>query len=264
MWSARSAARPCPYRRYEESRGTCPGETRREFAPTPSDWSTCSHGGRNRDNRTCRRRTRGLGAGLQERLHRYMPGPGDPHISKRGRGGTGGAARRGPSQGLNSVFEFRLVGGRALTLTAEAFSPLRGSPEDCRRTGAEGAGPSRRGVLSSAYRAFRRALRRVGLCSDGPFERSRLPAVPGSLAMVFRDEERQALAPWDGEPYQITHWRTAKVHPDHHVACQYALYSVPTDLCAPGQQVEIGPGQQAGAHLPPGKAGQAPSPSAQG
>ena len=62
--------------------------------------------------------------------------------------------------------------------------------------------------------------------------------------MVFRDEERQALVPWDGEPYEITHWRTAKVHPDHHVACQYALYSVPADLCAPGQQVEIGLGSK--------------------
>ena len=41
--------------------------------------------------------------------------------------------------------------------------------------------------------------------------------------LVFQDEERHALLPWDGEPYEITHWRTAKVHPDHHVACQYAL-----------------------------------------
>ena len=61
---------------------------------------------------------------------------------------------------------------------------------------------------------------------------------------VFQDEERQALAPWDGEPYEVTHWRTAKVHPDHHVACQYALYSVPADLCAPGQRVEIGLGSK--------------------
>ncbi len=59
---------------------------------------------------------------------------------------------------------------------------------------------------------------------------------------VFLDEERQALLPWDGEPYEITHWRTAKVHPDHHVACQYSLYSVPSALCPPGQQVEIGLG----------------------
>ena len=69
-------------------------------------------------------------------------------------------ARRGPGHGLNSVFEFRLVGGRALLRTAEAVSALRGAPEDCRRAGAgvEGAGPSRRGPLS----AVGRALRRVG------------------------------------------------------------------------------------------------------
>ena len=34
-------------------------------------------------------------------------------------------------------------------------------------------------------------------------------------------------------------WRTATVHADHHVACQYALYSVPSALCPPGQQVEL-------------------------
>ena len=59
---------------------------------------------------------------------------------------------------------------------------------------------------------------------------------------VFLDEERPALNPWDGEPYEVTHWRTAKVHPDHHVAGQYALYSVPSTRCPPGQQVEIGLG----------------------
>ena len=57
---------------------------------------------------------------------------------------------------------------------------------------------------------------------------------------VFVDEELRILAPWDGEPYEVTDWRTAKVHPDHHVACQYALYSVPSALCPPGQRVEIG------------------------
>ena len=62
--------------------------------------------------------------------------------------------------------------------------------------------------------------------------------------VVFQDEERHALSPWDGEPYELTDWRTAKVHPDHHVACQYALYSVPAALCPPGQQVEIGLGRQ--------------------
>ena len=57
--------------------------------------------------------------------------------------------------------------------------------------------------------------------------------------VVFQDEERADLLPWDGEPYEITHWRTAKVHPNHHVACQYALYSVPASVCPPGQKVEI-------------------------
>ena len=56
---------------------------------------------------------------------------------------------------------------------------------------------------------------------------------------VFLDEERKTLAPWNGESYEVTHWRTAKVHPDHHVACQYALYSVPSTQCPPGHQVEI-------------------------
>ena len=59
---------------------------------------------------------------------------------------------------------------------------------------------------------------------------------------VFLDEEQPVLVPWDGEPYEVTHWRTAKVHQDHHVACQYALYSVPSTLCPPGQQVEVGLG----------------------
>ena len=36
----------------------------------------------------------------------------------------------------------------------------------------------------------------------------------------------------------MTDWRTAKVHPDHHIACQYALYS-PSATCPPGQKVEV-------------------------
>ena len=56
---------------------------------------------------------------------------------------------------------------------------------------------------------------------------------------VFRDEERHALGEWDAEPYEMTDWRTAKVHPDHHIACQYALYSVPSATCPPGQKVEV-------------------------
>ena len=57
--------------------------------------------------------------------------------------------------------------------------------------------------------------------------------------VVFQDEERQALIPWDGEPYEIADWRTAKVHPDHHLQCRQALYSVSSARCPPGQRVEI-------------------------
>ena len=57
---------------------------------------------------------------------------------------------------------------------------------------------------------------------------------------VFLAEERQALTSWDGELYEMTQWRTVKVHPDHHVSCQYAPYSVPSSMCPPGQQVEVG------------------------
>ena len=38
--------------------------------------------------------------------------------------------------------------------------------------------------------------------------------------VVFQDEERDALLPWDEEPYEIADWRTAKVHPEHHIQCQ--------------------------------------------
>ena len=56
--------------------------------------------------------------------------------------------------------------------------------------------------------------------------------------VVFQDEERHTLLPWDGEPYEIAHWRNAKVHPDHHIQCLQALYSVPSDVCPPRQEVE--------------------------
>ena len=82
--------------------------------------------------------------------------------------------------------------------------------------------------------------------------------------VVFQDEERQALLPWDGQLYEIADWRNAKVHQDHHIQCQQALYSVPSSLCPPGQRVEVQGGQQAGANLPPGSADQDPPPPAPG
>ena len=54
-----------------------------------------------------------------------------------------------------------------------------------------------------------------------------------------RTRSAESLVPWDGEPYEIADWRDAKVHPDHHVQCRQALYSVPSALCPPGQRVEI-------------------------
>ena len=57
-------------------------------------------------------------------------------------------ARRGPSQCLNSVFEFTLVGGRGIgARTPEAFPPLQGAPEDSRRAGREDAGQGNRILL---------------------------------------------------------------------------------------------------------------------
>ena len=57
--------------------------------------------------------------------------------------------------------------------------------------------------------------------------------------LVFQEEERHSLLPWDGSPYEVAHWRTLKVHPDHHIQCQLALYSVPSVACPPGQEVEV-------------------------
>ena len=62
-----------------------------------------------------------------------------------GEAGVELVARRGPSQGLNSVFEFSLVGGRALLRTPEAVSPVLQAPVNR----PEGARPSGRVPLSA-------------------------------------------------------------------------------------------------------------------
>jgi len=58
-------------------------------------------------------------------------------------------------------------------------------------------------------------------------------------AVVFRDEEQARLLPYDGVPYAVPRWGEVKVHPDHHIAFQYALYSAPFDRCPPGVRVEV-------------------------
>ena len=56
--------------------------------------------------------------------------------------------------------------------------------------------------------------------------------------MVFNDEERAHLLPYDGIPYDVPLWKDVKVHPDHHVSVQYALYSAPSTTCPPGTKLE--------------------------
>ena len=62
-----------------------------------------------------------------------------------GEAGVELVARRGPRQGLNSVFEFRLLGGRALLWTPEAVSPLLEAPVNR----PEGPRPEGRAPLSA-------------------------------------------------------------------------------------------------------------------
>jgi hypothetical protein len=56
---------------------------------------------------------------------------------------------------------------------------------------------------------------------------------------VFRDEEQAHLLPYDGVSYDVPTWALVTVHPDHHVAYQYALYSVPATTCPPGTKLEL-------------------------
>jgi transposase len=57
--------------------------------------------------------------------------------------------------------------------------------------------------------------------------------------VVFRDEEQRQLLPYDHVAYDVPRWGQVKVHPDHHVSFQYAIYSVPSDACPPGVRLDI-------------------------
>ncbi|MBI2830538.1 MAG: IS21 family transposase [Chloroflexi bacterium] len=61
----------------------------------------------------------------------------------------------------------------------------------------------------------------------------RLPLV------VFQEEERSRLLPYDGEPYDVPEWRDAIVHQDHHIYYKYAIYSAPDSTCPPGTKLEV-------------------------
>ena len=62
--------------------------------------------------------------------------------------------------------------------------------------------------------------------------------------LVFQEEERHALSPWDSVPYEITDWahREGASRPSSRLQCTF--YSVPETLRPPGQQVEIGLGSK--------------------
>ena len=114
-----------------------------------------------------------------------------------------------------------------------------------------------RGFLEYArQRGFISDPARVRRPRDKPRVERSVPYVRERLfkGAQFRDlaELRDAARRWSLEvagqrihgttrkrPLEVPDWRTAKVHADHHVACQYALYSVPSALCPPGQQVEV-------------------------
>ena len=61
----------------------------------------------------------------------------------------------------------------------------------------------------------------------------RLPLV------AFQEEEQAKLLPWDGEPYDVPDWKDVTVHPDHHIAYRYAIYSAPDSTCPPGTKLEV-------------------------
>jgi hypothetical protein len=44
---------------------------------------------------------------------------------------------------------------------------------------------------------------------------------------VFENVEKEHLLPFEGERFDPPHWGQYKVHPDHHISFQKALYSVP-------------------------------------
>ena len=107
--------------------------------------------------------------------------------------------------------------------------------------------PRWNGVCPTSGSASSRAVNSTACHIFGPKPSAGAPwwpdsastAPPAANPSVFQDEERHALIPWDGEPYELAYWRNAKVHQDHHIQCQQALYSVPATLCPPGQRVEV-------------------------
>jgi len=87
------------------------------------------------------------------------------------------------------------------------------------------------GLLDLRSQAIRWCLEVAGQRVHGTTRK--LPLV------VFNEEEKSALLTWDGEPYDVPDWHEVTVHPDHHIAYRYALYSAPHSTCPPGIKLEI-------------------------
>ena len=68
-----------------------------------------------------------------------------------------------------------------------------------------------------------------------PHPRLRVP-----VGLVFREREQPELLPLPERPFAIVAWRSAKVHPDCHVAIDRVLYSVPWQHVGKTLQVKLG------------------------
>jgi len=87
------------------------------------------------------------------------------------------------------------------------------------------------GLMDIRAQAIRWCLEVAGPRVHGTTRR--LPLV------VFNEEEKSTLLPWDGEPYDVPDWHDVTVHPDHHIAYRCALYSAPNSTCPQGTKLEV-------------------------
>jgi transposase len=82
--------------------------------------------------------------------------------------------------------------------------------------------------LHEVNQAIEPLLKRL---NERPFQK-----LPGSHASVFAQIDAPALQPLPLQPYELAHFKTAKVHIDYHVEIEQHRYSVPHALV--GQTVE--------------------------
>lgn len=87
------------------------------------------------------------------------------------------------------------------------------------------------GLTDTRQQARQWCLKTAGQRVHGTTQR--LPLV------VFQEEEQAWLLPWNGEAYDVPDWHNVTVHPDHHIAYRYALYSAPNITCPPGTKLEV-------------------------